>query len=203
MSKQQQAARAANAGRGNKYSNKSAGRRRGAVNRRQYGVVIGVVVGLVVLIGAIWLVSVAMSPSPAYGARYVADQGRAHIQAGEAHPPYNTTPPTSGWHYEAPAEWGVYDRPVADEVQVHNLEHGGIMIQYWCPDGCATTVESLQVLVERYPSKVILAPYARPLENRIALTAWRWVDTFDEFDEARIVDFIARHKDQGPEKVMD
>jgi hypothetical protein len=131
------------------------------------------------------------------------DQGRDHIQLGEAHPPYNSVPATSGWHYDTPAPWGVYDQPQAEETLVHNLEHGGIVIQYWCPDGCSDEVERLKALVERYPSKVLLAPYARPLPNRIALTAWRWIDTFDEFDERRIVDFINQHKDQGPEKVPD
>jgi hypothetical protein len=37
----------------------------------------------------------------------------------------------------------------------------------------------------------------------VALTAWRWIDTFDEFDEQRIVSFIDEHKNNGPEFVPD
>jgi hypothetical protein len=36
---------------------------------------------------------------------------------------------------------------------------------------------------------VILAPYPN-LETRIALTAWGRIDTFEDFDEQRIVRFI-------------
>lgn len=136
--------------------------------------------------------------------RYVADtQGRDHIAQGQPHAPYTTTPPTSGPHYVDPAPWGIYTQPIADETQVHNLEHGGIMIQYWCPNGCPDLVAQLTAVASRYKSKVILAPYSKPLPNRIALTAWQWIDTFDNFDEARITQFIAQHKDHGPEYVPD
>src|SRR3990167_4512427 len=54
------------------------------------------------------------------------NQGQAHIKNGESHPPYNSNPPTSGWHYVLPANWGVYAKPLADEQAIHNLEHGGI-----------------------------------------------------------------------------
>ena len=43
------------------------------------------------------------------------------------HGPYNSNPPTSGWHYGGgTAPWGVQTQPVADELSVHNLEHGGV-----------------------------------------------------------------------------
>ena len=43
---------------------------------------------------------------------------------------WNTVPPTSGPHYEVPAIWGSYDEPVNQAQLVHNLEHGGIAIQF-------------------------------------------------------------------------
>lgn len=197
MSKQQRTAR-----RDSKRQNRPS--RRGATGGQgRTRLLAGAIIAVVVLVGAVALVTAAMNPASAYGARNLPDQGRAHIAPGQLHPPYNSVPPTSGWHYVNPAPWGIYDEPIDDETQVHNLEHGGIMIQYWCPEGCEDTVASLRAVAERYPSKVILAPYSKPLEQRIALTAWRWIDTFDEFDEARIVDFINRHIDQGPEKVME
>ena len=157
---------------------------------------------VVVALVAVYLLT-TQSSQPSYGARLVADQGRDHVAPGQAHPAYNSSPPTSGWHYESEAAWGIHDQPVADEAQVHNLEHGGIVVQYWCPDGCPELATTLKGVVSRYRAKVLLAPYGKPLPNRIALTAWRWIDTFDDFDEQRVVSFIEAHKDRGPEQVPD
>jgi uncharacterized protein DUF3105 len=165
-------------------------------------VALGVAVAIVAIVGALLATGVIGSPPATFG-RQVPDQGREHIAQGQAHLPYNTTPPTSGPHYVDPAPWGIYTQSIADETQVHNLEHGGIMIQYWCPDGCPDLVSQLTTVASRYKSKVILAPYSKPMPNRIALTSWTWIDTFDNFDEARITQFIAQHKDHAPEQVPD
>ena len=164
---------------------------------------LGVALGLVAVLLVYAVATGAIGLGGPLTGRQAAEQGRDHISSGQAHPPYNTVPPTSGWHYVDPAPWGASDKPVQDEVQVHNLEHGGIMIQYWCGDGCPDLVAQLKGIASRYRSKVILAPYDKPLPNRIALTAWTWIDTFDSFDEARIVDFIDRHKNRAPEQVPD
>src|SRR3990172_5795728 len=102
--------------------------------------------------------------------REVSIEGIAHIRPGQPHPAYSTYPPTSGVHYEGSAEWGIYDNPIPDEIQVHNLEHGGILVQYNC-QGCDDLVENLRKVVARYNTKVILAPYPK-MDSRIALTAW-------------------------------
>jgi len=72
---------------------------------------------------------------------------------------------------------------------VHNLEDGGVVVQYSCPEGCEDLVAQLSAIVSRYDGGVILAPYP-DMEPRIALTAWGRIDTFDKFDENRIVRFI-------------
>ena len=67
---------------------------------------------------------------------------------------------TSGWHYaDQVASPGIHAEPVPNEVQVHNLEHGEVMVQYDCPLGCPDTVAALERIVRSYPKKVILAPY--------------------------------------------
>lgn len=63
------------------------------------------------------------------------------------------------------------------------------MIQYNCPDGCEELVQKLEEIVRQYDEFVVLAPYP-DMDARIALTAWNRIDTFDEFDETRIVNFI-------------
>ena len=43
---------------------------------------------------------------------------------------YNSIPATSGLHNPTTAIWNLYDQPVPQINYVHNLEHGGIVIQY-------------------------------------------------------------------------
>ncbi len=113
-----------------------------------------------------------------------------HLPLGTPHPPYNSDPPTSGPHTPGLARWGTYTEPVPKEMQVHNLEDGGVVIQYSCQD-CADLVKQLTAIAERY-DHIILAPYTG-LDRKIALTAWGRIEKFDEFDEARIVKFIKAH----------
>ena len=123
------------------------------------------------------------------------DQGNAHIELGAAHPPYSSTPATSGWHYGgplAPVPWGFYPEPLPDEVLIHNLEHGGIGVHYNCPAGCADLVGKIAATVAD-ATKIVMSPYPG-MESLIALTAWNYLDTFDEFDENRIVAFIEAHE---------
>lgn len=133
----------------------------------------------------------------------IPDAGTDHISRGEAPiQAYTSVPATSGSHYSgsgAPARWAVYDEFVQNEVLVHNLEHAGIGIHYDCPDGCDDLVAKLTEIAERYHSrsnararKVIMSPFP-DLDSTIALTAWNYLDTFDEFDEERIITFIEDH----------
>jgi hypothetical protein len=130
-------------------------------------------------------------------------QGQTHIARGQAHPDYNSVPPTSGWHYgDAVAPAGISREPIPNEIQVHNLEHGEIMVQYDCPNGCADIVSKLETVVRGYPKKVILAPYPGLVEktqHTIALTAWGKLVYLDSADDAYIRRFIAQNKDKAPE----
>ncbi len=139
------------------------------------------------------------------------DAGAGHIDAGLPGGPFNSVPATSGIHWDvtppsdivptgAPARWGVYTDPIPDEVLVHNLEHGGIGLHYNCPDGCDELIDQLTALVSQGAAQFIVAPYPG-IDSRIALTAWRHLDTMEEFDEARISDFIRAYQDRAPESV--
>jgi peptidyl-prolyl cis-trans isomerase C len=127
-----------------------------------------------------------------------------HIEAGSTHSQYNSVPPTSGPHTAIAAAWGVYDEPIPDETQVHNLEHGGVIVQYRA-EITADQKKDLTELVtqlrkEVEACKIILAPNPK-LDKNFALTAWGRLDKFDEFDAGRVVQFILSWIDQGPEKV--
>jgi Protein of unknown function (DUF3105) len=128
-----------------------------------------------------------------YPGRAVPTLGNQHIASPEApHLPYNTRPPTSGPHVDWIAPWGVHRQPIPDELQVHNLEDGGVAVQYNCRD-CDELVAKLAAVVSRYPDKVILAPYPT-MDTRIALTAWGRIDTLDDVDARRIVRFIEAYR---------
>src|SRR5262245_57514942 len=86
------------------------------------------------------------------------DQGNLHITSETAsHEEYNSDPPTSGPHLPYIAPWGAHTRPIPRELQVHNLEDGGVVVQYNCE--CPEIVERLRTIVSAYDRQVILAPY--------------------------------------------
>ncbi|MGH2706070.1 MAG: DUF3105 domain-containing protein [Actinomycetota bacterium] len=126
------------------------------------------------------------------------DQGQTHIRQGESHPAYNSNPPTSGWHYASPAGWGDYDQRVETETLVHNLEHGGVVVQYKdLPD---RQLDQLLKLVDGYAEGVIVAPNPK-IDKPIAITAWRHLMTCQRFSEPVVKDFIKERCGKGPEQV--
>ncbi len=152
----------------------------------QIGLAILIVGGLAALL--LWAI---LKPQPG---EYVLSQGNTHItEAQMGQFAYSTSPPTSGPHLGALASWGVHDEPIPNELQVHNLEDGGVIVHYNCPDGCSELVTQLSELVEHYDEGVILEPYPQ-MDTRIALTAWQRIDQFDEFDEERIIRFIRTYR---------
>ena len=127
------------------------------------------------------------------------------VNVTDAHPAYNSNPPTSGWHTGGNiGPWGVTTQPIPDEITVHNLEHGGIIIHYR-QDLDQATVGQLTTLARTLQSQspcVLLIPRpADKLDKPIAVTAWTWLLKLDSFDANAITAFFRQHVDQGPEKV--
>lgn len=137
---------------------------------------------------------------PELGTAYE-DQGQQHIPDGASHPAYNSNPPTSGWHYERPAPWGIYETELLDEQLVHNLEHGGIWISHKAFIS-REDIDALRALGREYSSKVIVTVRE---ENaaQIAVAAWGRFMELESFDRDLIVQFIERYKNQGPEFIPD
>jgi len=165
----------------------SKGASRAAKRRMKIGASIAAVLVVAAIIG--WFAYQANANKP--GEQFP-DQGNEHIQqASDPHVAYNSDPPTSGPHLPYIAPWGVHTRPVPLELQVHNLEDGGVVIQYNCE--CPELVDKLRTIVRGYDKHVIVAPYPG-MKSRIALTAWTRLDRFEEFDEKRIVRFIEAYR---------
>lgn len=178
---------------------RAAARRRQEQLRQLRTAVIAAAAVLVLGGGFVWWFS---RPAEVPPGRTVPIVGWAHIQPPEKGDDYNTWPPTSGEHYETTAAAGVHEQPIPNELQVHNLEHGQIVIQYTCTD-CPELANQLKAFAARYPRWVLVGPYPDPrVGARIALTAWGRIDTFDEYDEQRIVRFIEAYKNKGREVVM-
>lgn len=95
---------------------------------------------------------------------------RTHLNDLKATPKWNSFPPSSGPHYVNPAVWGDYDAPLNEVQVVHNLEHGGVAIQYG-DKVPARTVAQLRAFYAESPNGLLLAPLPK-LGRDVALTAW-------------------------------
>ena len=139
-----------------------------------------------------WLYARARGPIPG---EFVPSLGNDHIQTSETpHVAYNSDPPTSGPHLPYIAPWGVHARPIAKELQVHNLEDGGVVVQLQARSArTRSRRDSCSASWIRYPDHVVLAPYPA-LDRCIALTAWTRIDKLDELDERRVVRFIEAYR---------
>ncbi len=123
---------------------------------------------------------------------------------------WNTVPPTSGPHNEVPVIWGSYDEPVNQAQLVHNLEHGGIAIQFG-DEVPAGTVAQLESFAQDNSRGTVLAPYSA-LGNQIALGAWVTEDASkpeegtaylakcEGFDQAAFDAFFDAFQFKGPER---
>src|SRR5437879_5327961 len=126
---------------------------------------IGLIVALVLFSGT-KPINVASLNSAAGGAgcgslQSFPNQGQQHVPQGTIIQ-YNSNPPTSGSHYQVvagvvPAPTGVHTAPIQNEIQVHNLEHGHIGIQYAA--ALPTTVlNALETFARNHDTFVFLAP---------------------------------------------
>ena len=101
-------------------------------------------------------------------------QKGTHLQDFETRPRYNSFPPTSGPHYFAPVAWGFWGGPLEQVQMIHNLEHGGIVIQYGdkVPLGSPSRPSKLvEFFASEFPGLIVMAPLAK-LGKTITLAAW-------------------------------
>jgi Protein of unknown function (DUF3105) len=112
-----------------------------------------------------------------------------HIPYPQAsHAPYDSVPPTSGPHVPFTVAPGVYREGIAEEIQVHALEHGHVLIQY-APATAPSTVRALEDVGRRFAREVVVAPYDR-LGSGIALTAWGRIEWLRGLDTGKIDAFV-------------
>lgn len=114
---------------------------------------------------------------------------------------YSTIPPTSGRHWDAWAACGFYDYALPDELLVHNLEHGNIIVSYNLPD--AAQVQQLRAFMDNFElaaAWAVTRHYDQIPANTVALSAWGVLDTMQGVDEPRIERFFREYAGTlGPE----
>lgn len=118
---------------------------------------------------------------------------------------WNTDPPTTGPHYAVAAIFGIYEEPLEQARVLHNLEHGGIFIQYGDAVG-AESVDRLRDFYNRRKNGTIMAPLPR-LGNEFAMGAWvadgdgaGYLAKCNEFDEEAVSAFFDAFQFRGPER---
>lgn len=133
-----------------------------------------------------------------------------HVLVGEPTGPYNSDPPTSGSHYDAPVEAGFYDEERAGELGqypeghlVHNLEHGYVIFWYNCDlieesDCSKLTNQLMETLDDARNLKVIAFPWSS-LDVPVVATSWGRMLEFEQFDPRQARSFINRNRNKAPE----
>jgi Protein of unknown function (DUF3105) len=124
---------------------------------------------------------------------------------------YNTNPPTTGKHYQIPAQDGIYGEAPQDETLVHTMEHGRVII--WVKPSLPKDQRAdIRALVEDDPYQMVLVP--RPnMPYAVAATAWnadpapngtgRLMGCNDVNDKTfdALAAFRDENRSQGPEPV--
>ena len=165
----------------------------------------GVIVALVIVlcIGALVVFNMTRSDLPPALASVVerhADEGANHVATGQR-VTYRTDPPNSGPHYAQWAPPGFYDRTLPDELLVHNLEHGHIIIHYR-PDALTPEVEQEMLALTRSWTDNWAAVLAVPrpgMQHKFTLAAWRHLLRLEEWDRQLVDLFIDAFVGRGPE----
>lgn len=145
---------------------------------------------LVVIIGAaIAIINQRSSPSLTGLASF--SEQSSHVTTPVKYP---QTPPAGGNHNPVWLNCGIYDRPVANENAVHDLEHGAVWITYR-PSLPAEQVQQLRSLV-RGQTYLTLSPYPG-LPAPVVASAWGKQVRLTSADDGRLTKFIQQFK-QGP-----
>lgn len=129
----------------------------------------------------------------------VVDMGQVHVKQGEVHAAYNSDPPTSGAHIsDGVAGAGIHEKQVADELLVHSLEHGAVIVSYKT-DLPKNQIEKIKNAFNAASGKKIMVP-RKNLDTPVALTSWNYLLKLNTIDEKQIQTFIETNNDRAPEK---
>jgi hypothetical protein len=117
-----------------------------------------------------------------------------------------SNPPTSGLHYPVWADWGFYDKVVPYRFQVHNLEHGGVILHLGTGLSAQQRTQ-IQNFWRASPAYMLVVPEndSALAPDGVVVTSWqRWM-VCKPFDAAKDLAAIAVYRDTyrgtGPEYI--
>ncbi len=125
------------------------------------------------------------------------DEGAQHIARDKSHVAYKTNPPTSGPHWVGVAGAGIKDEPVPDELVLHSMEHGAVVV--WYREGLDQgEIEKITKAFNSSSGKKIMLA-RKDLDVPVALTSWGYLLKLNTVDEAK---FIETNNDRAPESAI-
>jgi hypothetical protein len=121
-----------------------------------------------------------------------------HVEEPRRVTNYNSTPPTSGDHWPRWARCGFYTDSLPDELIVHNLEHGNVVVSYNLPNQAdVDRLRSALNGVNGWGIWGVARPYDKVPEGTVALAAWGVLLTLQGIDEAQIRAFFNAYAGVG------
>jgi hypothetical protein len=125
-------------------------------------------------------------------------QAGEHLIGDQEPPvPYNSTPPTSGWHASGAFTIDVRppDDPLSEPKQVSVLEVGGVVVTYQdLPDEDRARLE--EHVRDNHADRVAVTPYDQLEPGEVAFTAWGNLQRCSGLDLSALDAFVAEHADE-------
>ena len=128
---------------------------------------------------------------------------RTHIPESET-AIHATVPATSGDHWAGWSSCGFFEHTLADELIVHNLEHGNIVISYNL--SAQEDIEQLKATLEEiglFSVWGVARAYDEIPDGTVVAAAWAVLDTMEGVDEQRLRTFFETYAGTlGPERIV-
>lgn len=157
-----------------------------------------IVAGAIVVVGGFIYAATRPESEALAAVQTFPEQEAEHIGAGAPTPDYNSNPATSGPMANQPASCGVFRSELPDEVVVHNLEHGAVVISYG-PGLAASERDKLEAFARDAGTHIIVVP-REGLGSPIVLTAWTKFLALEEVNLSAVEAFYGRFAQFGPEQ---
>jgi uncharacterized protein DUF3105 len=129
--------------------------------------------------------------------------GRNHVQQ----PDYSLVPrpPTNGPHRPIWANWGFYTSPVPYPYEVHNLEHGAVVVHLGLQIGRAAGTQVVRLWANSPPYMLVVPGLPADVPQRgVTVTSWQRAMLCKTLN-ARVVTAIRTYRDayrgRGPEQI--
>ena len=123
---------------------------------------------------------------------------------------WSSNPPATGKHYPTWAGWFRSYSSLERGYWMHNAEHGGVILLYRCPEGCAEDLAALIAVAQARPQDpmcalpvqnrvMVVADPLLPEGTKIAAVAWNAYYTASCVDAAALTAFVDGHYGRAPE----